>query len=240
MAPKFPLYRLIKQQLSDALRDGVWKHGQFLPPEPELARRYGASVGTLRKAVDELVAENLLVRRQGRGTHVASHTRDTMLTRFFHIVDRAGVKHFPQSRLLGIRRGRADAATAYLLRISVDAPILQIDNLLSLDGEPAIVDRIRLPAVLFPDMSEQIFSERDTTIYGLYQSRYGITVVRTDESITAVIADERVRTLLRLGDPAAVLRIVRTAYAYKDLPVDTRIRFVKTTHHRYLSVSGKR
>src|SRR5512139_890325 len=92
MSTRLPLYKIVKQKLTDALQDGTWKHGQFLPPEPELAQRFGASVGTLRKAVDELVAENLLVRRQGQGTHVASHTRDTMLTRFFQIVDRDGNK----------------------------------------------------------------------------------------------------------------------------------------------------
>ena len=114
--------------------------------------------------------------------------------------------------------------------------MLQIEALLSLDGAPVILDRIRLPAALFPDMTREVFSERDTTIYALYQSRYDITVVRIEESITAAIADARVRALLRLADPAPVLRIARTAYAHRDVPVDARVRYVRTTHHRYLSV----
>jgi len=240
MPRRVPLYRIVKQKLTDALQDGTWKHGQFLPPEPELAAQCGASVGTLRKAVDELVAENLLVRRQGQGTHVASHTRDTMLTRFFQIVDRDGNKRFPQAELLSFRRIRADAGTAEVLGLATNAPVIQVENLLHLDHAPVILDRIRLPQALFPDMTEHLFIDRETTIYGLYQSRYGVTVVRTEESITAALADERVRTLLRLPEPAAVLRIVRTAYTYRDLAVDTRIRFVNTTRHRYLSVLGKR
>ncbi len=240
MPSRLPLYKVVKQKLTDALQDGTWKHGQFLPPEPELAARFGASVGTLRKAVDELVAENLLVRRQGQGTHVASHTRDTMLTRFFQIVDRDGAKRFPQAQLLSFRRIRADAGTAEVLGLAANAPVIQVENLLHLDDAPVILDRIRLPHALFPDMTEHLFIDRETTIYGLYQSRYGITVVRTEESITAALADERVRTLLRLPEPAAVLRIVRTAYTYRDVAVDTRIRFVNTTRHRYLSALGKR
>ena len=240
MPAALPLYKDVKRRLADALHQGVWRHGQILPPEPALAERFGASVGTLRRAVGELVGEGILVRRQGSGTFVASHTRDVMLTRFFRIVDRDGNKHFPQSHTLAFRRARADAASAQVLRIGVGDPLLQIEALLSLDGAPVILDRIRLPGALFPDMTREVFSERDTTIYALYQSRYDITVVRIEESITAAIADARTRTLLRLADPAPVLRIVRTAYAHGDVPVDTRMRHVRTTHHRYLSVLGQR
>lgn len=235
-----PLYKAVKRRLGDALHDGTWRHGQALPAEPALARRFGASVGTLRRAVGELVAEGVLVRRQGSGTFVASHTRDVMLTRFFAIVDRQGDKRFPQSQTLSFRRTVADAATAQALAIRAGAPTLQIEALLHLDGAPVIFDRIRLPAALFPDMTKEVFTERDTTVYALYQSRYDITVVRIEESITAAVADARVRELLALPEPAAVLRIARTAFAHRDTPVDTRVRFVNTAHHRYLSVLGQR
>lgn len=240
MAATLPLYKNVKRQLADALHQGTWRHGQMLPPEPALAMQFGVSVGTLRRAVGELVAEGILVRRQGSGTFVASHTRDVMLTRFFCIVDREGNKHFPESRTLAFRRSYADAASAEALRIRVGAPTLQIEALLSLDGTPVILDRIHLPGALFPDMTKEVFSERDTTVYALYQSRYDITVVRIEESITAAVADTRVRMLLRLPDPAPVLRIARTAYSHRDVPVDTRVRYVRTTHHRYLSMLGQR
>jgi GntR family transcriptional regulator len=240
MAAQIPLYKDVKRRLTDALHLGTWRHGQVLPPEPALAERFGASVGTLRRAVGELVGEGILVRRQGSGTFVASHTQDVMLTRFFRIVDRDGNKHLPRSQTLSFRRTHADAASAAALRLRAGAPILQIEALLSLDGKPVILDRIRLPAALFPDMTREVFSERDITIYALYQSRYDITVVRIEESITAATADARVRTLLRLAAPAPVLRIARTAYAHRDVPVDTRVRYVSTARHRYLSVLGQR
>lgn len=235
-----PLYKQLKNRITESLREGVWRHGQAIPTESELAQRYGASVGTLRKAVDELVAENILVRQQGRGTFVASHTRDYMLNVFFTIVDRDGEKIFPDTQLVAFKRGRADAGTAKLLEIKPGAPVFRIRTLLHLAGHAAIVDNIRLPAYLFPDLSEHAFLNRDTTIYGLYQQRYGITVVRTVESIAAALADDKTRALLGLEAPAPVLKIVRTAYTYKDQPVDTRVRYVRTTHHTYLSVLGKR
>ncbi len=214
MAARPPLYKRVKAELVEALRAGRWKHGQAIPGESTLAAAFGASIGTLRKAVDELVAENILVRQHGRGTFVASHTRDYMLNVFFAIVGRDGDKRL--------------------------APVLRIRTLLSLRGQPAIVDNIRLPAALFPDLTERTFLQRDTTLYGLYQARYGITVVRTVEEIGAALADAPTRALLGLEPPAAVLRIERTAYTYRDQPVDTRVRYVRTTHHRYLSVLGKR
>jgi GntR family transcriptional regulator len=240
MAARHPLYKRVKAELVEALRAGRWKHGQAIPGESTLAAAFGASIGTLRKAVDELVAENILVRQHGRGTFVASHTRDYMLNVFFTIVGRDGDKRLPDTELVSFKRGRADVPTARRLEIAVGAPVLRIRTLLSLRGQPAIVDNIRLPAALFPDLTERAFLHRDTTLYGLYQARYGITVVRTVEEIGAALADAPTRALLGLEPPAAVLRIERTAYTYRDQPVDTRVRYVRTTHHRYLSVLGKR
>jgi GntR family transcriptional regulator len=240
MPPRVPLYKDVKRRLAAALEKGVWRHGEALPPEPALAARFEVSIGTLRKAVDELAGEGLLVRRQGSGTYVGSHTRDTMLARFFQVVDRGGQKRLPQSRQQSFGRGRASATTAALLRLPRDAPVFEIENLLSLDGEPLILDRIRLPQALFPDLTEEIFAEREMTIYALYQSRYGITVVRTEESIVAALADARACDLLQLAPPAPVLRVVRTAYAWRHQPVDTRVRLIDTRSHHYQSVLGQR
>jgi GntR family transcriptional regulator len=240
MADRTPLYKRVKHEIVEALRAGRWKHGQAIPGESTLATAFGASIGTLRKAVDELVAENILVRQHGRGTFVASHTRDYMLNVFFAIAPRKGPKTFPETELVGFKRGRADVSTAKRLQIPTGAPVLAIRTLLRLAGQRVIVDDIRLPAGLFPDLTEHAFLDRDTTVYGLYQMRYGITVVRTVEEIGAALADARTRALLALEPPAPVLRIERTAYTYRDQPVDTRVRYVRTSQHRYVSVLGKR
>jgi len=234
-----PAYRAVKRKLTEELRLGRWRHGQSIPSEPLLARRYGVSVGTLRRAVGELVAENILVRKQGAGTFVASHTRDYMLNVFFRIEDREGRRELPATELLAFRRGRANRAAAEALRVAVGEPVYQIRARLRLRGAPVIVDEIRLPARLFPDLNERIFMERDTTIYGMFQARYGVTVLRTTEELQAQLADATVCRLLGLQAPAAVLKVVRTAYAYKDLPVDWRVRYVNSAQHRYLSMLGK-
>ncbi len=104
------------------LPKGRWKHGQAIPSEAALAGRFGVSVGTVRRAVGELAAENVLVRRQGSGTYVASHTRDYMLSVFFWIVDVKDRKELPRAEVLSYRRGRADARTAERLHLRPGAP----------------------------------------------------------------------------------------------------------------------
>jgi GntR family transcriptional regulator len=236
-----PLYKVVKHRISECLGEGKWKHGQAIPSEPLLAMRFGASIGTVRTAVDELVAENILVRQQGRGTFVTSFTRDYMLNVFFAIADKKSkAKELPQTEMLSFRRGRADLSAAKELGLAKGAAVFEIENLLRLSGDPVIVDHLRLPVSLFSDLSDRIFQNRESTIYGFYQSRYGITVVRTEEMISAVTADDKIRHLLKIkGDPA-VLKIIRTAYTLRDVAVDTRIRYVKTTRHGYMSVIGKR
>jgi len=237
-APAPKAYQRVKRQITEALRQTRWRHGEAIPSEPLLASRYGVSVGTIRRAVGELVAEKILVRAQGSGTYVASHTRDYMLNLFFRIEDRDGKRELPRSQLISFELASADVATARFLRLRRGEPVYRIRALLSLKGRPAIVDDIRLPVRLFPDLDESTFADREGTLYGMLQDRYGITVLRIEETIEAALADASARRLLRIEAPAAVLRIRRTAYAYKDVPVDTRVRHVDTTRHRYVSLLG--
>ena len=233
-----PVYKDVKQKLTGELARGRWRYGQSIPSEPMLAKRYGVSVGTLRRAVSELVAENILVRRQGAGTFVVSHTRDYMLNVFFRIEDREGRRELPKSELIAFRRGRATAEVARALHLKAGDAVFQIRARLTLHDAPAILDDIRLPVRLFPDLNERIFTERDMTIYGMFQARYGLSITKATETLEAQLADRATCQLLGMTPPAAVMKITRTAYAHKDLPVDWRVRYVNTQSHRYLSLLG--
>lgn len=239
-SPRLPRYREIKQRLADLLREGKWRHGQAIPSEPQLAHRFDASIGTIRKAIDELVAENILVREQGRGTFVKSHTRDYMLNVFFQLVDVDGKKELPRIELLSFERMRADARTAEQLNIAPGAAVLRIRNRLELDRRPTIVDDIRLPAARAPGLTARELAERDTTIYGLLQQKYGITVVRIVEHLEALPAPAEIATLLGVERGTPLLRIVRVAHAYSGEPTDVRVRWVRTGARRYESVLGQR
>jgi DNA-binding transcriptional regulator YhcF (GntR family) len=89
--PSFsPLYQQIKTLILQSLQAGEWKPGEPIPSEMDLAVRYRVSQGTVRKAIDELSAENLVVRRQGKGTFVATHAEQHVQYRFLKLVPDAG------------------------------------------------------------------------------------------------------------------------------------------------------
>jgi GntR family transcriptional regulator len=230
-----PLYREVKRAMMGSLSAGEWKPADAIPAERRLAERYGVSIGTVRKAIDELVAENILIRQQGRGTFVASHNRDRLLFYFFHVVAHDAPKQYPVVRLLRFARGKADKLAGEKLAIAVGDAVFRMRNLLSLSGVPVIVDDITIAAARFPGIGERAFRDRTSTIYNLYQDTFGISVVRTVERLRATLADSDIAPLLRVAAGSPLLQIRRVAMTYSDVPVELRISHVNTAHHEYLS-----
>ena len=234
-----PLYREVKRLLTQSLIEGEWPAGAALPSETQLAQRYNVSIGTLRKAIDDLVAESIVTRHQGRGTFVATHNANRLMFHFFHIVGRDGGKEYPTTRTLSFRKARASAEEARRLAIGSGDPVLRIRNLLSLRAAPVILDDIVVPQASFPDLTEKIFTARDNTIYHLYQTRYGINVLRSSERLSAVLADADAAKLLQTKKGAPLLAINRTALTYRDIPVELRLSLVNTAAHEYASDLGR-
>lgn len=234
-----PLYRDVKRLLVQSIAAGEWPPGVALPSEARLAERFNVSIGTLRKAIDELVAERMVVRQQGRGTFVATHGQSRLLFHFFHIVPRGGEKQYPKTRTLSFRRGRAEPGEAPKLGLVPGDPVLRIRNLLMLQSEPVILDDLVLPQRLFPDLTEKVFTSRDNTIYHLYQTRYGINVLRTSERLSATLADAQLAGVLGVKKGAPLLQINRTALSYHDIAVELRRSLVNTEKHEYFSDLGK-
>lgn len=234
-----PLYQQVRLRLIEGISAGEWRPGEAIPSEGELAAGFGVAIGTIRKAVDSLVAERALIRRQGKGTFVATHDGSRQLFHFFHIVSRDGRRSNPSVRTLAFRRERARPDEAAALGIAPHDKVVRIRNVLSLEGRPAIVDDITLPAQLFPGLTEKIFLGRDNTIYHLYQSRYGINVLRTDERLRALLAEGEIAALLEVPAGAPLLEIRRVALTFRDRPVELRVSRVNTARHDYHNTLGK-
>jgi GntR family transcriptional regulator len=230
-----PLYREVKIRITHGLATGEWKPGAAIPSESRLARQFDVSIGTVRKAIDELVAEKILVRQQGRGTFVATHTEDRTLFFFFHIVRKDGRRELPVTEMLSFRRTGARAEDAARLNIRTGSRTLRIRNVLKLGAKPVICDDIVVPAALFPGLDEESFAKRDGTIYGLYQARYGINVIRISERLSAQNSSSAIAPLLGTKQRSPLLLIKRVAYTYNDTPVEYRVSWVNTEAHEYLS-----
>ncbi|MEP7154640.1 MAG: GntR family transcriptional regulator [Betaproteobacteria bacterium] len=234
-----PLYREVRHHLMEAIAEGTWKPGEAIPAESELAAHFGVSIGTLRKAIDELVANQVLVRYQGRGTFVTTHNPQRLMFHFFHIVGEDGSKQYPAVKTLEFKSGRVDAATAKLLDIPPAERVFRIRNALSLDGNVVIIDDITLPQTLFPGLTQSVFTGRENTIYHFYQSRFGINVLRTHERLRAVTVPADIAPLLGVNNANPLLRVQRVALTYRDRPVELRISHVNTAVHEYENTFGK-
>jgi GntR family transcriptional regulator len=234
-----PLYRVVKRALLQAIERGDCAPGSALPAESVLAADFGVSIGTLRHAVDELVAEHILVRRQGRGTFVATHNSDRFLFQFFHVERSDGLRESPQVQMLSFERVRLTEDEAQALNCRIEEPAFAFENRLLLQGRAVVYDRAVLPAGLFKGLTEKRLRERSSTIYHLYQTEFGITVVRALERARAVACDRTTSRVLGLAPGAPVMQVRRTALSFGDRPVEYRVSTVDTARHDYVSLLSK-
>ena len=229
-----PVFREIARVMTRRLAQGAWAPGTAIPSEAALKAEFGVAIGTIRRAVDELVAQNMLVRQQGRGTFVAIHNRDRLLFHFFHIERKDGHKEYPEVRLFDFERMRMGRDTAAALGMHEGDPAIRFRNTLSLEGRAIMFDDITVPEALFPRLSEQRLRARQSTLYNLYQDEYRITVVRTAQRLASAAAPREVCKALGLPAALPVLVIRRVAYAYHDRPVEYRVSHVDTRLHDYV------
>jgi len=243
-----PLYRQVKRALLKLLESGRYAPGQALPSETEIAQSLQVSIGTLRRAVDELVHEHVLIRRQGKGTFVALHNDDRFLFQFFHVEPRSmgtleGMgqeREYPVVDCVAFENTRATEEQAAALRMHEGEPVFCIDNRLSLGGRPVVHDHLCLSALVFKGLTEKRFSERPSTIYNLYQMDHGISVLRAQERARAASASREVARILGVPQGLPVLEVHRVALTFGEKPVEYRISTINTQHHDYVSVLSKR
>jgi GntR family transcriptional regulator len=233
------LYKEVKRQVLRALAAGEWKPGEVIPAEKRLCERFSVSIGTLRKAIDELVAENILIRHQGRGTYVATHNREQQMFRFFNLVGHDGRKTYPTLSLVSFAKRKANKTAAERLALPAAAKVFEFTNVLSLDDAPVIVDEITLPEALFDGLTEALIRNRPNTLYNLYQAHFSLNVIRIEERLRASTASALHARLLGIKTGASLLEVRRVAYSYNDQPIEWRISFINTEKHEYLAPTSQ-
>ena len=227
------LYKDVKQAILAALAEGEWKPGEAIPSERKLIERFGVSIGTLRKAIDELVAENIMIRHQGRGTFVATHRQEDHFFRFFRIVRQDGYREFPTVQLAKFRRAKADKDEAAALGLPLGEAVFRFTNVLSLEGRAVMIDAITVPAERFRTLSEKLLRERPNTLYNFYQDVFGINIIRTEERLRAALANEEDHELLGIPVGTAMLKILRVASSYQNERVEYRVSRLDTSDYEF-------
>lgn len=234
--PSFrPLYDQIKILLTQSLIAGEWKPGESIPSEMELAARYQVSQGTVRKAIDALAAENILIRRQGKGTFVATHTEPKHQYRFLRIIPDKGNKDkvHPTTNFIDVKRGKASAEVASALDLKPGAAVTSMRRVLVFADTPIILDEIVLSSVLFPNLTLEKIRESRGSIYSFLETGYGLRMIRAEERLHAVAADDSAAGYLLVAKGTPLLCVDRIAFTYGNKPVEWRRGLCLTQGYSY-------
>ena len=231
-----PLYQQIKALILQSLLGGEWKPGEVIPSEMELAARFRVSQGTVRKAVDELAADNLLVRRQGKGTFVATHAEALVQYRFLKLVPDEGdtSSEGPAERdIVDCKRLRASSDVAKPLGLRTGDAVLQVRRVLSFAGRPTILEDLWLPGGPFKGLTAERLRDYHGPMYALFETEFGVRMVRASEKIRAIMPDIEQSLLLKTSLTTPLLSVERIAYTYNDAPMEMRRGLYLTDTHHY-------
>jgi GntR family transcriptional regulator len=239
-SPSFaPLYLQIKSLVEAGLERGEWRPGEAIPSEIVLASRFGVSQGTVRKAIDALAADNLVVRRQGKGTFVATHTEEKASNfRFLRIRANDGADEHPVSRLIDVRRGKAGTDVARALDLKPAAAVIVLRRVLEYAGEPVLLDEIALPAPLFKGLTKAKLDAYHGSMYSFFETQFGVRMLRARERLKAIPADRFSAGLLGVEPGCPLLAVERVTLTYGDRPVEFRRGLCVTRRHHYANDLG--
>lgn len=222
-----PLHRQIRDLILERIQSGDWPPGTYLPSESRLAEDYAVALGTIRKALLDLAQEGIVLRRQGKGTVVASHDGDETLFRFLNLRRADGSRVRPESRVLSVARGRATPEETATLRLGAEAQVIRIARVREVDGRAVIHERVTIDADRFAGLEARA-EVLPNTLYQLYQRGYGQTVHQAEEALTALPADPDVAEALGIAPGTPCLHIRRIASDYQGQPLELRVSVIVT------------
>ncbi|TAU89756.1 GntR family transcriptional regulator [Rhizobium leguminosarum] len=204
-----PLYVKLRRMLEEAVRTGTLGHGDALPPERDIAEFAAVSRVTVRKAIDELVADGLLVRRHGSGTFVAKpvskvEQRLSQLTSFTEDMARRGMSSRSEWLHKGIHTPSPDEMM--ILGLGTDVKVSRLSRLRIADDQPLAIENASVSGEFLPDPSavtNSLYAELE---------RLQVRPVRAVQRISATNMKEADAQLLGVSAGAAGLSIERISY----------------------------
>ena len=230
-----PLYLQLRDALVERIAGGDWKPNTAIPNESDLAREFGVSAGTMRKALDMMEAERLLTRRQGRGTFVNDQSSDELAARFCNIRGADGKRANGQIKSAEIAEVEANAEERDRLQLDASERVFRIQRIRHQNGRVFLIENVTLPARLFPDLAadgrKSAVADR---VIALAQG-YGILLGKAEERVSAIAASPEIAQKLGIaaGTPVMVLdRIVRDL---DGRPIEWRIGWCHLADKYYMA-----
>ena len=228
-----PLYHQLKEIFDDRIASGEWTAGELIPNELDLCRQYGVSRGPVRQALDRLVQEGRLARKQGKGTRVLPPKIESELGGFYSftsLIEQKGLHH--SARILVFETVPAAGSPARLLEVAPDANVYKIRRLRLANDEPLILETLFLPETLCPGLSAADLAA--TPLYALMAGRFSIPLLRAKQFFEPAIADAYEGEHLGLPQGAPVLLLQNITYSQGDRPVVLSRAILRGDRVRYL------
>lgn len=216
-----PLYQLVESYLRELISTGQLVPGDLLPSEPQLAKMLEVSQGTVKKAIDNLVWERLLFRHQGKGTYVSSVDFNNSLFRFFSYGDPhgKGVRIHKETTQRVVKKGARDICRR--LHVPDKTELLFMERIGYSDGAPIMVEHSYWPADIVPGLEEE--SHIPDLLYAVVVEKYGVPVVRAEETLTAEAADAKTAKQLGIKPGAPVVLLNRVTYTAHNRIIEVRV-----------------
>lgn len=232
-----PLYLRMKEDLLRRVQSGEWRPGELVPSENALAAEYAVSVGTARKAIEELADQRLLVRQRGRGTTVAMHNQREQIQRHYRLETDEGVRLNREATYLDVTAARANATEARAFGINRGASISRVRRLRSANNRPFVIEYLTLREDIMPGIGALVDATRPQILYELLERQYHIIIAKVQEQVTAVKADAADAELLGVPVGEPMLQIERIGIDLKGVVVERRIMRARNDT-RYVSESA--
>lgn len=221
-----PLYVKVRNLLAQRIANGVWAPGSMLPNEIELARELGVSSGTVRKALDGLEGDRLVVRRQGRGTSVVDQATGEVAARFSNFRDSAGRRVAGDMQLLSQVKAPASESERQRLQLEADDPVLRITRVRSHQNRLFMHEVVTLAVDRFAGLDGE---DAGTQRISALAQRHGIHLARASERLTLEKAPPQVAKKLDIEPRSQLLKLDRVIYASGGYPVEWRVAFCNLT-----------
>lgn len=215
-----PLYARVRSALVSRLMAGEWTPGTPLPGESALAAEMRVSPGTLRKAVDSLVADGVLSRHQGKGTFVTEQTPERANYHFFRLVDGLGERVLPEAGAETVTLLTTGPEAAQRLGLAAQDKVVLIDRVRAIRGRPAMLETVVVPAALMPGLESE--TPLPNALYPHYQARHGISVVSTEDRLSAAPAGRAAARVLGVTEGTPLLVADRVAFDLAGRAVEWR------------------
>ena len=215
-----PYYVQVEEALRQHIEHGVWQVGDQLPGEPDLCRIFNVSRTVIRQALKEMEYQGLIVREKGKGTFVAepkiAEGLVQKLTGFYQDMVERG--HIPVTQVLKQEVVPASSKVATCLNLEPGTPVIQIDRLRFVEGEPIVLVTTYLPYALCPEILHEDLSRQ--SLYALIEKKYGLVIARGHRTLEAVSANKCEARLLEIEEGAPLMMLDSTSYLDDSTPIE--------------------